>query len=698
MKLEKYVSPLIPSQFPSFYHDDGKDFVEFVKAYYEWLELPENVGYLSRSTLENIDVDETLDAFLKYFKRNYASPFPSKTAIDTRLLVKHATDLYLAVGTTKAIELMFRMVYGKTVFVTTPGDNVLRASDGTWITPHYVEVSGSPYLIDMVGRQVHTGGGTAIAESLATKTVGGRVVNVMYISNVVGTLKFGEKLYCDDLYVHTLAGDVISEHDYSLLSTEAQAYYEQAITFDNAPLIFGSLSAIAITNGGAGYEIGDIVDVGGSGQLGKAKVVSTRDENGKVSFTLVDGGFGFSMDALVTVSGGYGSGATFKVGGLANKRIYRINSDDIVDHYSTQMDMTSLGVRVRISSSTGDMITGETVTGDGYTRTFDVEVVSDYIANGHTVSNSSLGISSLLVMRSEESFLQLAGSEADLDNANLVNGAVLVSNAGAIVSINTAFPTTHTTVSANVVSGNSTYVFANYVDGYFVPGTTITGGTSGETANVVWTLRESDWNFPKVVNDSNLDTPGIGDALTTFDLEVGTITNLSSINPGIGYSSNPTVDIVEPYIYELRIPDEIRGGFYGYNASVDAHAGNARGIVTGVEVYDSGFGYTPSATLIMTSNTNETAITGKAVVDQHGLGVGYWEDNRGFMSDKMRFHDSDYYQAFSYEIAAPMMPSRYEDDVKRLVHPAGFKMFGKYIMTSAVGEDASETELTVTTA
>ena len=155
MKLEKYVSPLIPSQFPSFYHDDGRDFVEFVRAYYEWLELPENVGYMSRSTLENIDVDETLDSFLKYFKRNYASPFPAKTAIDTRMLVKHATDLYLAVGTTKAIELMFRMVYGKIVFVTTPGDNVLRASDGTWITPHYVEVSDSPYLINMVGRQVH---------------------------------------------------------------------------------------------------------------------------------------------------------------------------------------------------------------------------------------------------------------------------------------------------------------------------------------------------------------------------------------------------------------------------------------------------------------------------------------------------------------------------------------------------------------
>ena len=398
----------------------------------------------------------------------------------------------------------------------------------------------------------------------------------------------------------------------------------------------------------------------------------------------------------MTVSGGYGEGATFKVGDITNKKIYKIVSDNIVDYYNTQIDTTSSNIRIRVDSSTGNMISGETVIGDGYTRIFDVTTVIDYIANGHTVSNSSMGINDLLVMRSEESFLQLAGSETDLNNANLVNGAILISNTGATVSINTAFPTSHTTVSANIISSNSSYIFANYVNGYFVPGTTIMGETSEETANVVWSLRETNWGFPKSIY-SNLDTSTIGDTLTTFNLEVGTITSLSMINPGIGYLSNPSVDIVEPYIYDLRIFDDLSGDYYGHNATIDAQAGIANGIVTGVEIYDSGFGYTPSATLLMTSNTNETAITGKAIIDQYGLGVGYWEDNHGFLSDKMKFHDSDYYQAFSYEIAAPMMQNQYEDNVKRLVHPAGFKMFGKYVMTSTVDVDTPETKLTITT-
>ena len=36
--IEKRISPLIQSQFPSFYQEEGENFIAFVKAYYEWLE------------------------------------------------------------------------------------------------------------------------------------------------------------------------------------------------------------------------------------------------------------------------------------------------------------------------------------------------------------------------------------------------------------------------------------------------------------------------------------------------------------------------------------------------------------------------------------------------------------------------------------------------------------------------------------
>lgn len=702
MKLNKYISPLVPSQFPSFYGEEGKNFVTFVQTYYQWLEQDSNYLYKSRSALENFDVDDTINDYLKYYKRLYAAPFPANHAIDTRTLIKFATDLYLAVGTSRAIELLFRMVYNEDVVVEYPGERVFKTSDGTWIVPHHIEVSDNQYLVDLIGKQIYSGGGIAMVESLATKVIRGKLINVLYISNIQGTFKFNEKIYCDDLYVHSTSGSRIDSHTYSQLSSSNKSYYSKALTFDNAPIIFGSLSTIAITNGGAGYNVGDLLDVYGTGEQAIAKVTSIRNENGKVIFSLVDGGFGFSVNAAITVSGGGGTGATFKVGGIANKRIYRINSDDIDSYYNTQMDVTSSGIKININTSTGAMTIGETVTATGSYVVLDVDPQDGYIANGHTVSNTSIGITGLRVVRAERSYLQLTGNStqlqllADLDYDDLSAGIILVSSGGATATINTVFPVTTVTGNAVVTDANTSRIYCNFVEGYFVPNTVITGVTSAQTANVTSVVRESNWMFPKVVDDSNMDNPNIGDTLTVFDLEVGTITHLISANPGRQYSSNPTVDIVEPYIYDLRIPDDVRGGYYGHNAIIEATASNANGIVTSVDLVGSGFGYTPSETLLLTNNSNITAVTAKAVIDQHGASPGYWTDNKGFLSDKIYIQDSDYYQSFSYEIVAPRMKSTYEKLVNSIVHPVGFKMFGKFVVTSEVGSDQSGTSLTFT--
>ena len=702
MKINKNISPLIPSQFPSFYEEEGENFVLFLQAYYEWLEQPDNYLYKSRSALENFDIDEVVDSYLKHYKRLYASPFPARHAIDTRTLIKFATDLYLSVGTSRAIELLFRMVFNEDVTVDYPGERVFKTSDGTWIVPRHIEVSDSEYLIDLIGKQIYSGSGVAIVESLATKVIRGKLINVLYISNVQGIFKFNEKIYCDDLYVNINSRSRINSHQYSLLSTSNKTKYAKALTFDNAPIIFGSLSAIAITNGGAGYNTGDLLTVYGSGEQAIAKVTSTRNENGKVLFNLAEGGFGFSTDAIVTVSGGNGVGATFKVGGIANKRIYRINSDDIDSYYDTQMDVTSSGLRLNINDNAIAMTIGETITASGNTIVLDVDPIDGYIANGEIVSNTSIGITGLRVMRSDRSYLQLTGNDmqlallTSLDCDTLSAGVLLVSNGGSSATINTVFPIMNVTGNAVVTAADTTHVYCNFVQGYFVPNTTITGSTSGHTANVTSVVRESNWLFPKVVNDSNMDTPTIGDTLTTFDLEVGTITHLISANPGRGYSSDPVVDIVEPYMYDLKIKDETRGGYYGHNSIVEATASNANGIVTSVELFGSGFGYTPSETLLLTNNNNITAVTAKAVIDQHGVTPGYWLDNKGFLSDKIYIQDSDYYQAFSYEIVAPRMKSTYEKMVNEIVHPVGFKMFGKFVVTSNVGSDQSNTSLTFT--
>lgn len=57
---------------------------------------------------------------------------------------------------------------------------------------------------------------------------------------------------------------------------------------------------------------------------------------------------------------------------------------------------------------------------------------------------------------------------------------------------------------------------------------------------------------------------------------------------------------------------------------------------------------------------------------------GYYNSNDGFLSDAIFLQDSDYYQAYSYVIKIDQEFDTYKDIVKKILHPAGTKLFGEY--------------------
>ena len=71
-ELEKYVSPLVEQMFPSFYQEEGKGFITFVKAYYEWLETSNNAIYQARRLPDFRDIDTTIDDFIVNFKEIFS--------------------------------------------------------------------------------------------------------------------------------------------------------------------------------------------------------------------------------------------------------------------------------------------------------------------------------------------------------------------------------------------------------------------------------------------------------------------------------------------------------------------------------------------------------------------------------------------------------------------------------------------------
>ena len=74
---------------------------------------------------------------------------------------------------------------------------------------------------------------------------------------------------------------------------------------------------------------------------------------------------------------------------------------------------------------------------------------------------------------------------------------------------------------------------------------------------------------------------------------------------------------------------------------------------------------------------------------------GQYLDNKGFLSNNIKIHDSLRYQRFSYLVRTGQKVSTWENVFNRLVHPAGFIFFGEILLLielskAILGEDTTE--------
>lgn len=277
--IEKSISPLVENMFPAFYKDEGPNFIAFVKAYFEWLEQPDNPIAEARNVLSYRDIDTTTEKFILSFKEKYLKNIQFDTATNKKLLVKNSLDLYRSKGSENAIDLFFKLVYGTQAEVRNPGLNVLKLSDGVWEKPIYLEVSETDRNIDYVGKQIigSLSGATSFVEKyIKRKTVSGYVA-ILQISNLSGEFKKGEVI--------------------SVILNGSQK------TYDNSPKLIGSMQEVIIQDGSRGFNVGDIVSIGSSyaGLGGLARVTAVSESTGAVDFIFVDGGWGYTDTSAFSI-------------------------------------------------------------------------------------------------------------------------------------------------------------------------------------------------------------------------------------------------------------------------------------------------------------------------------------------------------------------------------------------------------------
>ena len=542
MSIEKYLSPFIAQQFPSFYKEDGPNFIAFVQAYYEWLEQTDQTVGESRNLLEYSDVDTTTAEFIEYFKNTYISSLPDDVVVDKRLLIKHVLDLYRSKGSPRAVSLLFRLVFNEDIELYIPSDYIFTPSDNKWYVPQYIEVTSDPGLANVVGAQIrNSAGATALVENFNIKMVNNKVVNILELSNIRGRFRNGDKVY--------------------------QSRANSAITVNNAVTVTGSLTGISVVYGGSDFAVGEYVDIVGSGIEGKARVSSISSLNtGGVEFLLLSGGTGFTTNATVTVkptliltvnntigffetntslvdsstgangtivfansslirlidfsnnlvftpntsvntstgsatvvtySGGLGSGANFKVGAIKDTEVLDINTDIIGPYESTLLDKASNTMVISVSGVTGTFTNGHTVNTSSNAALLEGTILSSNTPiNAEKLFNTTLGISNLYIYKADVTHCWVTGTEADLTNANLVPGIILSGN-----TTNTQFqlavkPTRITiTGNANISNVSGSNITISNVAGYFVRTRTLTSN-GGATGTIGTVTRLTDWGFP----------------------------------------------------------------------------------------------------------------------------------------------------------------------------------------------------------
>lgn len=432
---DKAVSIYVEDMFPSFYKEEGQTFIQFAKAYYEWMEQQNNVQYHINAISDDFDIDRTVDEFVSHFREQYLPSLDFSAETNGRIALKHSREFLATKGTEENIQLLMRLIYNQDAEVFRPSEKILRPSDGTWYVPTYLELTPSERTTSFIGRNVigSSSGATALAERVIRKTVGGVVIDVMYLTHVRGEFVYKELITSDG-------------------------------NLDGCPRVVGSLSSIDLASGGKDFNVGDVVSVRSSltGKGGLARVSAVGTATGRVTFDLVDGGYGFSANAIVYVADRMLT-LSAKTANPAANSTNGLSQDFIVLEQVVQPLQTISMINVSEAIAVNTAVSGHTSivvdTTDGSNTLVLATGTNSILREGFTVYGAGIPadtiIASLGNSSSTSNTTAIVLSKAAEQSASGIEVDILVAN-GYVVSVPAAFASNNQTIKVILSAGTFT--------------------------------------------------------------------------------------------------------------------------------------------------------------------------------------------------------------------------------------------------
>lgn len=170
------------------------------------------------------------------------------------------------------------------------------------------------------------------------------------------------------------------------------------------------------------------------------------------------------------------------------------------------------------------------------------------------------------------------------------------------------------------------------------------------------------------------------DGTVIYEYIYPTLGTITVADGGSGYSTEDTITI---------------SGGMGVDADAKIEAVDKNGVIKTAKFTNSGINYRENDTITLTVSSNGG--TGASLTTSGGVAldsrIGYYANNNGLLSSNKKLQDNFYYQDFSYVIKSSKSLDEYSDLMKKLIHPAGTKMFSDALMReirSAVAERTDE--------
>ncbi|MFA7302059.1 MAG: hypothetical protein WC069_07140, partial [Candidatus Shapirobacteria bacterium] len=309
-------SNLISTVVPSFIRSDHPRFVEFLEAYYKFMEQETGVLNVSKNMLNYRDIDQSSNTvFEEEFYNTFIKFIPEDISADRTLILKHAKDFYRSRGSEKSIKFLCRILFNKEAKFYYPQVDILKASDGKWFIEKSLKVS------DVMVNNVAN---TSAFSLFVNKTITGSTTNAFAIVESVDTY-YDRGQLVQEIKVSSQRRDFdIGENIFT--------YFEEGgeVKRLTANLFGGIVNSLRIITPGEGYTVGYSIPVISNTGNGAVITVSETTTGSLKALVPILGGAGFKVGDNLLFTGGGGTGASANVLTVDTSGYYHPNSYNIM--------------------------------------------------------------------------------------------------------------------------------------------------------------------------------------------------------------------------------------------------------------------------------------------------------------------------------------------------------------------------------